>query len=208
MFFEDFLSVFKQIINEFRILNEHFDSRMKSKTTDYDIVFSSWTMDMHKRYRGIPLNMHWATSFPQITRNQILFDVCYKNDYFCEVKYIFDPKFIANFSKSLKEFLETLQKIIKEFNFYNDNFDVNSNPEIADYDKSFINWKKELYNVFKDIALDIHWENKNTEIIKNSVFFTIMLRDDYLFEIKYSFKGDGEEIKTIILDDFDDKYVI
>lgn len=205
---EEFLGVFKQIINEFRILNEHFDAKTKSKTTDYDFVFSHWTRDMNKRYKGLPINMHWGTSSPQIAKNEILFDVRFKDEYFCEIKYKFDSKFVANFVNSFKEFVEMFLKIMESFNKFNKNFDIKSSPNITDYEKSFSNWKKEVYVIHPDIALDIHWEKKTETISQNSVFINIMMRNDYLFEKKHSFIDEGELLKPISLDAFDERFII
>lgn len=196
MSIEEFMSVFKQIVNEFTILNEHFDSETKSKTTDYDVVFFRWTKDMSKRYKGIPLSMHWATSAPLITKNQILFNVRFKDEYFCEIKYIFNPGFVENFRSSMMNFLDVLFKLVKSFQKSNDAYDYKVKTKTSDYDVYFSNWKKEMYVVHTDIALDSHWGKKTELIEQNPVFLNIMFKDDCLFEIKYRFI-DENEIHTI-----------
>ncbi len=89
MSFEEFLRILEQILNEFIILNEYFDAITYSKTKDYDAVFFNWVKDMGKRYKNIYLSMHWATSAPLISKNQLLFDTKYRDDYFCEIKFLF-----------------------------------------------------------------------------------------------------------------------
>jgi hypothetical protein len=200
MFLEEFLNVLKQILNELRILNEHFDSKAKSKTIDYDVVFSHWTKDMARRYKGLPLNMHWGRSSPLITKNEILFDVRYKDEYFCEVKYKFDPQFVNQFKNSLLDFYEKFQLISKGFDDFKKNFDYKTNPKIDNFEKEFSNWKKEIYNIVQDVALDIHWDKKDELIEHNAVFFNFMLRDDYLFEMKRRFVDEREELRKSLMD--------
>ncbi len=182
---EEFLTVFKLIINEFRILNEHFDSHAKSTTAEYDMIFFRWAKDMSRRYNGIPIRMHWGTSSRAIEKNQILFNILYKDDYFSEVKYCFNKSFVIEFQYSIKDAVLMLENIIKAFNLFNSLYDKNEYGEVADYDRAFNDWKKKGLNISPDIAVDIHWGNKEKDLLDNFFFLTVMFKDNYTFQMKY-----------------------
>jgi hypothetical protein len=209
MTIDDFLKAFKQVVNEFRILNEHFDSKSKSNTFDYDAVFFQWTKDMNKRYHELPITMHWGTSSNLIAKNQILFDVRHRDEYYCEIKYRFDPKIIANFTNSFQNFIEVFLQIVKAFSLLNKDYDIKQHPLTSEYEKVFSEWKREMYSMLKDTALDIHWGNKLAQITLNPLFFTVMYKDDYLFEIKHKFMDEDELNKPVAISyDFDDDIII
>jgi hypothetical protein len=187
MFLEEFLKVFEQILNEFRILNEHFDAKSKSKTVDYDSLFDKWIKDMGHRYRGIPLTMHWALSSPNIAKNEIIFDVHYKDDYFFEVKYKFDKCFVEKFPDSTAKFLEVLRNITSEFFEFNEKYDLNAGPNMTDYELHFSDWQKRVYSGYSDVAIDINWENRAAAVQSTPFFLNVMMRDDFLAQIRCKF---------------------
>ncbi len=186
---DEFMHALRQITNEFRILNEYFDARFKSTTKDYDIVFLNWERDMIKKFNTFPLSMHWAISSPDIAKNQILFDIRHTEDFFCELKYKFDVKFIRAFEGNIKNYLDSFYEIVNRFVENNDAFDIDSFPKTADYEKYFQDWKKELNRIIPDIAVDMRWSNKLEPLVLNPAFLEVMFGDDCLFEVKYAFKN-------------------
>lgn len=184
MMLDDFISVFRQVVNEFRILNEHFDSKTNSKTVSFDIVFSNWQRDMNKRYHELQLSMHWSTSSNLITKNQILFDVRYKDDYFVEVKYKFDQAYVSEFVSSVKEYLKEFEELVHKLSAFNKTVDFKAVATTEQYDKLIPSWKKEVYESLTNTALDFHWANKTNLIATNPLFFSVMFKDDCLMEMK------------------------
>lgn len=203
MSIQEFINVFHHITNEFRILNEHFDAKTRSNTSDFDMVFSNWTRDMSHRYKEFSLNMHWAMSSNHISRNQILFDVRYKDEYFCEIKYSFDPVFIKNFPETLKNFLDVFQEVVIEFEKFVEKFPLDHQSVIADFEKVFLDWKKSIGERTQGILLDVHWTNKLEKLTMNPVLFTLMIRDEYLCEVKRKFVNE-EELKRFAASNLED----
>jgi hypothetical protein len=187
----DFTEILRQIINEFRILNEHFNNQNRSTTEDYDQISANWVRDMLKRFKNIPLNLHWATSSPHILKNQLLFDIRYTDEYFCELKYKFDETLIRGFVDSIKNILTDFQIVIKSFIAFNDTFDIDNKPATQDYEKEFSDWKKYIGNIAPNVTLDYHWGNKMESLLLNPIYLTVMFADDCLFEVKYFFKKSG-----------------
>lgn len=184
MMLDDFISVFKQVVNEFRILNEHFDSKTNSKTSSYDTIFSNWLRDMNKRYHELLLSMHWSTSQPLITKNEILFDVRYKDEYFVEVKYKFDHAYVSQFVTNVKDYLVIFVDLVRKLWAYNRQQDFKQHPRTEEYDKIIPAWKKDVYETLTNTALDFHWGNKQTLISTNPLFFSVMFKDECLMEMK------------------------
>ncbi len=206
MMLDDFLSVFKQVVNEFRILNEHFDSKSNSKTMNYDIVFSSWLRDMSKRYHELLLSMHWGTSSPVIMKNEILFDVRYKEEYFFEVKYKFDPAFVATFVPNVKGAIERYFDMVKRLKAFNRTLDLKANPKTEDYEKLVSAWKKDVYETLTNTALDFHWGNNLPFIAQNPLYFSAMYKDEVLCEMRLNLMDDEDVTRPVLLSDKDDDF--
>lgn len=203
MSFEEFLRIFEQILNEFIILNEYFDASTYSKTTDYDFVFMKWVKDMDKRYKNIYLTMHWATSVPLISKNQLLFDAKYRDNYFCEVKYVFLENYTKGFRERCYNYIDQLKMIVNSFEKFNKNFVEKENlSSIEDYEKNFLNWKNEIYSKQKDIAIDFHWLKKSEKIFNNFLSLNVIFKDEFLFELKTKPFIDKESEKFITMDEY------
>ena len=199
MMLDDFISVFKQVVNEFRILNEHFDSKANSKTVSYDIVFSNWHRDMNKRYHELQLSMHWSTSSNLITKNELLFDVRYKDEYFVEVKYKFDQAFVSQFTGSVKEYLAQFIELVHKLVAFNKTVDFKTVTTSEEYEKLLPGWKKEVYESLTNTALDFHWMNKTSLIATNPLFFSVMFKDECLMEMKINLLEDIYIEKPILI---------
>ncbi len=184
---EIFIDILRKILNEFHILNEYFSSRYKSSTSDYDVVFSNWTRDMYKRYKSFPLSMHWATSSSLIAKNQILFDIRHIDNFFCEVKYKFDEKFIASFPNNIKKYLDSFFEINNMFSSAFIAYDKVEFPKNTDFEKYFQTWKKGINLTIPGTVIDIRWANKLEPVVLNPVYFEIMMQDDCIFEARYLF---------------------
>jgi hypothetical protein len=184
MSFDEFLRILEQILNEFIILNEYFDSITYSRTKDYDEVFFKWLKDMNKRYKNILMDMHWATSIPIISRNQLLFDTRYKSDFFCEVKYVFTEDYVKNFRKKCINYIDISKMVGHEFENFNKNILASNEISIQEYEKEFSKWKSEECAKFENLTLDIHWLRLTEKVINNWLFFRIIFLDEFLLEIK------------------------
>ncbi len=200
---EEFLRIFEQILNEFVILNEHFASLEKSKTVDYDSIFFKWVKDMDKRFRNIFLSMHWATSAPLISKNQLLFDAKYRDSYFCEVKYIFSEFYTQNFRERFYNYLDNLRAIISNFNDFNKGFSNEKNDLVViEYEKFFITWKSEIYSKFKDVVIDLSFLKKTEKLYNNYILLNILFKDELLFELKSTPFIDKDSEKYISMDEY------
>jgi hypothetical protein len=201
MMVDDFISVFRQVVNEFRILNEHFDSKANSKTNSYDVIFSSWLRDMNKRYHELLLSMHWSTSQSMITKNEILFDVRYKEEYFVEIKYKFDQAYVSEFVANVKDYLVRFVELVKKLQAFNKQQDFKQNPRTEEYDKIIPAWKKEVYESLTNTALDFHWGNKTNLITTNPLFFSVMFKDECLMEMKVDLLEEEYVERKLIIDE-------
>jgi hypothetical protein len=182
-----FFDIIRKILNEFNILNEYFSGRYKSSTSDYDIVFLNWTKDMHKRYKDFPLSMHWATSSPLISKNQLLFNIRHFEDFFCEVKYKFDEKFIKAFPGSIKRYMDSFFELNNRFQEAFSAYDKGKFTKISDFEIYFQDWKKNINLSIAGTLIDIRWVNNLELVVLNPVYFEIMMADDCTFEARYTF---------------------
>ncbi len=189
-----YIDIIRKILSEFHILNEYFYSRYKSSTTDYDVVFMNWTKDMNKRYNDYPLSMHWATSSQLIAKNQLLLNASHLDEFFCEVKYKFDEKFIAAFPGIIKNNLDRSYEINNRFMTFFNAFDKEKFPKTSGFEEYFQNWKRDIYMNIPGIALDIRWTNKLDIVVLNPVYLKVMLQDDFIMEAKYMFAEIMEEV--------------
>lgn len=202
MTIDHFLSLFTQIVTEFRYLNEHFDSKVNSKIEAYDKVFANWKRDMYRFHNNLVFEMHWATSSPMIEKNEILFDVSFMGRYMCEVKYRFDPDFIRTYFTNVNEALQIFKVVVDEFMNLNQYFDTHVNPKIEDYEKVYGLWKSGVYGRYKQIALDLFWPTRGENIEEYPFYLKIMYKDDCLMEVQYHF----QDIKINIQDIEDNAY--
>lgn len=202
MSFEEFLRIFEQILNEFIILNEYFDSVTYSRTKDYDVVFFNWVKDMSKRYKNIYLSMHWATSAPLISKNQLLFDAKYRDDYFCEVKYIFTEVYTKRFRERFYSYIDNLRLIISNFEKFNKNYVEKPDTTLMEYESDFSKWKSESKFNIPDLAMDIHWFRKTEKILNNGLFFNVMFKDELMCQLKYKPYKDRTIEQYVTLDDY------
>lgn len=178
---EKFLMMFRQTINEFYFLNNHFNAKPESKTEDYDNVYMRWVRDMAQRFRNLNLRMHWATSSKFIAENQIILDVLYQSVYLFEVKYHFGDAIHPSFDSIIAEFKE----IERDFSALNEFYDFENNDKTKDYDKFFYDWRKNYQLKNPDMIVDILW-GKNTEnIADNTLYLNLIFKDLFLFQIKY-----------------------
>jgi hypothetical protein len=187
------IEIFNKIFNEFHILNEYFSSIFRSTTADYDAIFSNWSRDMIKRFNQFPLSMHWATSSRFIANNQLLFNVRHSDDYLCEVKYKFDPKFIKLFPGNIKKYMDNCYEVDKNFIASCDAYDRDKMPNTSDFEKYFLDWKKGIYLKDPGVVLDIRWSNNLESVVLNPVYLAVMLQDDCNFEAKYLFVENSTE---------------
>lgn len=199
MMLDDFISVFRQVVNEFRILNEHFDSKANSKTVSYDIVFANWHRDMNKRYHELLLSMHWSTSSNLITKNEILFDVRYKEDYFVEIKYKFDQAYVSQFVASVKQYLTQFMELVHKLSAFNKTVDFKAISTTEEYDKLLPSWKKDVYESLTNTALDFHWANKTNLLGTNPLYFSVMFKDDCLMEMRINLLEDMTLERPVLL---------
>ncbi|MGC8764898.1 MAG: hypothetical protein ACP5QT_03345 [Brevinematia bacterium] len=202
MSFEEFLRIFEQILNEFIILNEYFDSVTYSRTQDYDAVFFSWVKDMARRYKNIYLSMHWATSAPLISKNQLLFDSKYRDDYFCEVKYIFTEIYTKNFRERCYSYIDNLKAIVSSFEKFNKNYSEKPDTTLNEYENDFSKWKNEITQKNSGLAIDIHWFRRTERIINNGLFFNVMFKDEFLFQLKCKPYEEKVQEKYITMDEY------
>lgn len=173
-------------MTEFRYLNEHFDRNDSSKISDYNRIFENWKRDMYRIRRNLIFDMHWATSSPVIAKNEILFDVRFQGKYLCEIKYKFDPKFVKTFAENVNSSLELFQDVATNFETLIASFDINGGKKSSDYESTFQDWKKLAYTKHAEMAIDVHWQKPNEVIEGNTLFLSIMYRDDCLFEVNYN----------------------
>jgi len=192
-----FIAIFKQIISEFRYLNQHFDSKESSKISEYNTIFENWKRDMYRFHKELIFDMHWGTSSPLIANNQILFDVRYQGVYLCEIKYRFDPKFAATFIKNVHDALDIFKIILGELDNMIELFEVDENTKTSEYDTMFNFWKKGIVTRYTYIVVDIHWEKSIETIKDNILLFNIMYQDDCLFEVKNNLYDEKKKIKSL-----------
>jgi hypothetical protein len=183
---EKFLLIYRQILAEFYFLNGHFNTKEKMMTVDYDAVFTSWRSDMAKKYRNVFIDMHWATNDRKITKNQIIMDVRHRNTYFFEVKYQFGDILNPDFD----DFLQYYKSILDKFFELNDTFDYEIKNSASEYEKYFYEWKKGIKLKYQNMVFDILWSNNSGEIKDNPLYFNVVYRDTFLFQIRYLFQKD------------------
>jgi hypothetical protein len=194
----EFISTFRHVMSEFRYLNEHFDEKDSSKITDYNTVFENWKRDMYRIRRNLIFDMHWATSSQFIAKNEILFDVRFQGKYLCEIKYRFDPKFVKTFAINIETALEVFTSIANEFDKIIETIDVHGKAQDDEKDPAFQNWKKRIYASHEGIAVDVHWKNMNEPVLGNTLYLSMMYRDDCLFEVNYVIQ---DESRPVNMDD-------
>ncbi len=180
---DKFLLMFRQVINEFYFLNNHFNAKPSSKTDEYDFVFLRWKRDMSHKFHDLNLHMHWATSSPLIAENQIILDVMHMTVYLFEVKYQFGDELHPSFDSIINDF----KKIVEDFNDLNRKFDFKNNDKTADYDSYFYEWRQwyPLTLVSQDMIADIIWGKKTDMIADNTLYLNLIFKDLFMFQIKY-----------------------
>lgn len=178
---DKFLLMFRQTINEFYFLNGHFDTKADSKTEDYDLVFMRWKRDMAHKFGQLNLVMHWATSSPLISANQVILDILHKTEYLFEVKYRFGDALHPSFDAIIGEF----ERVFADFKASNEQYDFKTNDKTVQYDKYFSEWKKNRVNPDKDILVDILWGKNVEAIAENTLYLNLMYKDLFMFQVKY-----------------------
>jgi len=181
---KELIPIFIQIITEFRYLNENFNLEKNIKITNYDQIFSKWRIDMLSRYKNISLSMHWATNSDIITENQVLFDIRYTDNYFIEIKYQFDPQYITKFRYSCNEFIKILQNIYESLIELDKEFHAGKYSLTLEFENKFNEWKKEIYQIYPQITLDIYWTTNSKLISDNKYILNLIYKDIFMLEIK------------------------
>lgn len=202
MSLEEFLRIFEQILNEFLILNEYFDVKTFSRTIDYNDVFYKWSKDMGKRYSNITLDIRWATSAPLIYRNQLYFSGRYRDDYFCEVKYVFSEDYVKDIRKRYCHYIDTIKFIKDDFKKFDGQQIEKGTNSINDYEKEFLEWKNEVSKKYKDVAIDIIWAGRSERISNNRIFLNVFFKDEFLLQMKYIPLQSKEKDTYISMDEY------
>ncbi|MFN4216993.1 MAG: hypothetical protein ACK4HQ_06310 [Brevinematales bacterium] len=198
---KEFLSIFDLLVNEFRIINDHFEANTHSTIEDYDIIFHRWRQDIQHRFRQVVIGHRWATDQKHILQNTLFFIVRYGDSYNCEVKYLFTPQFRQEFGNLIREALDALVEIIFRFQVFvltykSDHDDINH----TEFEKEFLEWKKSLYKQAEVYAVDFLWveppaNEKNQQ--ENRVELTLSQKDNIVFFVRYNLDTPPPLIKEI-----------
>lgn len=184
-----FLMIFSQILSEFYFLNSCFLADTQDKygniikkysTVDCDTIYSNWVRDMRKKFKNVSLKVHWADSSRKIEKNQIVLDVVYMSYYLFEVNY----DFRENIHVSFINFMDKYNDIVVSFFNLNRKFDFAENDSVDAYETAFKAWKNSAHDLYDDIVLDIMWGKKNKSIKNNELYFNVIYKNNFMFQLK------------------------
>ncbi|MFN3660383.1 MAG: hypothetical protein ACK4TN_03990 [Brevinematales bacterium] len=202
---KEFLTIFDLLVNEFRIINDHFEANTHSTIEDYDSIFHRWRQDIQHRFRQVVIRHRWATDQKHILQNTLFFIVRYRDSYNCEVKYLFTPQFRQEFGNLLREAIDALVETIFRFQVfvltYKSDHDIITH---AEFEKEFLEWKKSLYKQAEVYAVDFLWterphktEENQQENQENIVELTLSQKDNIVFFVQYNLDNPPPLIKEI-----------
>ncbi|NPV01906.1 MAG: hypothetical protein HPY53_11050 [Brevinematales bacterium] len=183
---EKYLFMCGNTLGEFYFLNRHFDTKANFTTLSYDSVFGNWRRDMFRKFREVTLNMHWGNNSKKIGENQIFLDIIHTTQYLFEIKYVFGKESEVPY----KDFLIDVGRKIRYFDAFVLDFKMTASTMTTDFEREFYEWKKKAPLTNIETTLDIQWEKKSKVISENNIFYNIIYKDEYLFQIKYYFDSE------------------
>jgi hypothetical protein len=199
---KEFLSIFDVLVNEFRIINDHFEAYPHSTIEDYDSIFHRWRQDIQRRFRQVVIAHRWATDQKLILQNTLFFIVRYGQTYNCEVKYLFTPQFRQGFGNLLREALDALIETLFRFQVFVITYKADHDTiEHTEFEKEFLEWKKTLYKQADVYAVDFLWAEKPPSTEENQkenvVELTLSQKDNVVFFVHYDLDNPPPLIKEI-----------
>jgi len=203
---KEFLSIFDGLVNEFRIINDHFEAHAKSTIEEYDTVFHRWRQDIQRRFRQVTIAHRWATNQTLVMKNTLFFIVRYGESYNCEVKYLFDPAFRMAFAETLRDAIDALMEAIFRFQVFV--LLYKAEHETIDrqtFESEFLEWKKSLYKKADVYAVDFLWVESSLGKEEPSsespqpflVDLTLSQKDNVVFFVRYNLDHPPALIKEI-----------
>ncbi|MCX7883070.1 MAG: hypothetical protein N2314_07605 [Brevinematales bacterium] len=199
---KEFLAIFDVLVNEFRIINDHFEANVHSTIEDYDNIFHRWRQDIQRRFRQVVIGHRWATNQRPILQNTLFFIVRYGNTYNCEVKYLFNPQFRQEFGTLLREALDALSEILFRFQVFVITYKAD-HPTLDhhEFEQEFLEWKKTLYKQADVYAVDFLWAEEMATEEENpkshTVELTLSQKDNVTFFVQYDLDNPPPLIKEI-----------
>ncbi len=206
---KDFLAIFGSLVNEFRVINEHFEMSVNSTTDDYDSVFDRWRQDIQRRFRQVSISRRWATDQKPILRNTLFFIVRYGQTYNTEVKYLFVEEFRKSFAENIKTAIDALMETLFRFQVFVLLFKAEHETlDRQEFEKEFLEWKKTLYKKADVYAVDFLWADEiklpegedrgeKSDENPNKVDLTLSQKDNVLFFVQYDLDNPPPLIKEI-----------
>ncbi|URA09164.1 hypothetical protein [Thermospira aquatica] len=206
---KEFLSIFDALVNEFRIINDHFEMNANSTTEDYDGVFDRWRQDIQRRFRQVVIDRRWATNQKLILRNTLFFIVRYGKTYNTEVKYLFTEEFRKEFAEQIRNAIDALIETLFRFQLFVLVFKTEHEKiNRGEFEKEFLEWKKTLYKKAEVYAVDFLWvdeiemvergdQSENDQKVSNRVDLTLSQRDNVQFFVRYDLDNPPPLIKDI-----------
>ncbi|OHD54234.1 MAG: hypothetical protein A2Y33_13100 [Spirochaetes bacterium GWF1_51_8] len=188
---QKFFFVAETILGEFNFLNRHFDTKANFTTQSYNSVFANWRRDMFKKFREITLDMHWGNNSIKIAENQVFLDIFHQTQYLFEIKYVFGKDSEVKYG----DFLKDLDKKIRYFDAFIFDVEITPTKSTAEFVNAFLEWKRKAPLTSIETTVDVQWETQSKLLIENNLFYNVIYKDEYLFQLKYFY--DSEKNKLI-----------